>query len=72
MKDTLKRQLQNSRFINYLTTDTSKNVNWTDSISLNILIYIISLPSILIHLVYSKLSNVFDNSYFIKFFKFIM
>lgn len=71
MKDTLKRQLQNSRFINYLTTDTSKNVNWANSISLNILIYIISLPSILIHLVYSKLSNVFDNSYFIKFFKFI-
>ncbi|TJX67610.1 hypothetical protein E8P77_04790 [Soehngenia saccharolytica] len=71
MKDTLIRQLQNSRFINYLTTDTSKNVNWANSISLNILIYIISLPSILIHLVYSKLSNVFDNSYFIKFFKFI-
>lgn len=71
MKRTLKNLLQNSRFINFLTSDTSTNKNWSDSISLNLLIYIISLPSIFINLVYSKLSNLFDNSYFINFFKFI-
>ncbi|TFZ40378.1 hypothetical protein E4100_04730 [Soehngenia longivitae] len=71
MKRTFKNQLQNSRFINFLTTDTSKNKNWNDSISLNILIYIVSLPSIIINLMYSKFHNLFDSSYFIKFFKFI-
>jgi len=71
MKRTFKNQLQNSRFINFLTTDTTKNKNWDDSILLNILIYIVSFPSIIINLMYSKLKNLFDSSYFINFFKFI-
>jgi len=71
MKDFLANQFENSKLLYYLKTNTATNTNWLKSFTFYILVFVFSLPSILINFLYRKFNKLFETSLFIRYFKLI-